>query len=537
MLCFKSAEGVDCRYFFDETLGYSCEIVEAVITEWGDDVTFIGEHVGGRSNADVLHVNASNSVLFYVPPKLFETFPNLEVLVLHSVQLETVSKEEFAVCSLQRLSLSYNSLQELPESSFGSCNKLTDVYLKSNHISAIHDDAFLGLAAIETLSLADNGLREIRPDVFKPLTNLKNLVLSLNNLTTMPDFRKDKLEQFLLDYNQFVQLPAGFFETATNLAGLFLSNNKINSIDSQLLQPLTGLETLELNNNLIASIDAQAFSSLKNVWHLRLDDNQLVNLDVNLFSEMENLTQMDLSGNQISTLHPELFKSTQKLKILDLSGNMIQTIADGLFPASLERLQINSNRLISLSPGWLSPLTNLLVISADLNRITALQPKMFESNKNLQSLSLQVNELTILQADFFDSIPQLKILLLIANKIYGIERNIFQALPNLWNFHLGNNNCTVYNFNTLVPNTPIDFTPYLQYLQTCFDNFDLWAQRQDSSTVPTTSTAQQESSATAPTTSTTQQTSSQPTETTTGTAALFVLSQSLILVVLVQFLI
>lgn len=416
---------MDCRYFFDETLGYSCEIVDASITEWGEDVAFIGDHTGGLSNADVTYVNASNSVIFFVPPKLFEAFPNLEVLVLHGVQLETVSREEFAICNLKQLSLSYNSLHTLPESAFGACNKLVDVYFASNNISEISDDAFLGLEAIETLSLADNRLSEIRPDVFRPLTNLKNLVLSSNNLTSMPDFPKSKLEQLLLNNNQFAQLPANFFETATSLAGIFLSNNKLTSIDANLLQQLSALETLELNNNQIASIDAQAFSSLKNVWHLRLDNNQIADIDVNLFSEMANLTQMDLKYNLINSLPSEVFKSTQKLKIVDLSFNRIEVLADGIFPASLERLQINNNRLTTLSAGWLVPLTKIQAISADFNGISELQSKMFENNRNLLQLSLQANELTILKSDFFDSIPQLKVLFFNGNKIYGIERSIF----------------------------------------------------------------------------------------------------------------
>lgn len=175
MLCQKSADCVDCRFFIDESSRYSCEIIEATITEWGDDVAFVGEHAMGRTNSDVVYVNASNSVMFYVPPQLFQAFTNLEVLVLHSVQLETVSKEEFADCNLRQISLSYNSLQSLPESAFGSCNKLVVVYLSSNNINDIHDDAFLGLEAVETLSLADNELTEIRPNVLSRLSNLKKL--------------------------------------------------------------------------------------------------------------------------------------------------------------------------------------------------------------------------------------------------------------------------------------------------------------------------------------------------------------------------
>jgi Leucine-rich repeat (LRR) protein len=173
-------------------------------------------------------------------------------------------------------------------------------------------------------------------------------------------------------------------------------------------------------------------------------------------------------------MHENSLNFSKELKIIDLSRNRLRKLHGGMFASNqqIEVLIVGSNYLEEIDPRTFHSLPELYQLDLANNRIADLHSNLFRSNQKLARLLIYNNKLTQLSAAVFTPIPQLTVLLLNANRINAVDRTILQALPNLENFHLGGNVCTIYNFNTLVPNVPIDFTRYYELLEECFSNYD-----------------------------------------------------------------
>lgn len=68
--------------FFDQWNGYECYLDNITVLEIPENVTFTGQHLPNRTNADVDIVQVANSNMPVVIPQIFETFSNVSVLYI-----------------------------------------------------------------------------------------------------------------------------------------------------------------------------------------------------------------------------------------------------------------------------------------------------------------------------------------------------------------------------------------------------------------------------------------------------------------------
>ncbi len=104
----------------------------------------------------------------------------------------------------------------------------------------------------------------------------------------------------------------------TNAAHIFLSRNRIASIERGDLAGLSNLQTLDLRGNQISSIENMAFDGPSNLRTLNLSDNQLTSIERADFEGLVNLQTLDLSGNQLATIKRADFEGLSNLQTLDL---------------------------------------------------------------------------------------------------------------------------------------------------------------------------------------------------------------------------
>ncbi|XP_054262570.1 uncharacterized protein LOC128986300 isoform X2 [Macrosteles quadrilineatus] len=135
---------------------------------------------------------------------------------------------------------------------------------------------------INTLIMANSS---VNLDALRGLTNLKVLNLSNNNLTTFPWYglMADTLEVLDLSDNLFVEIRPEL-STLKALRELYLSNNKIMSVEEAPLNLLPNLEVLDLSHNVLVNGN---FASLKKLSQLNLDWNfmRLMNTNAQLPSQ------------------------------------------------------------------------------------------------------------------------------------------------------------------------------------------------------------------------------------------------------------
>lgn len=157
--------------------------------------------------------------------------------------------------------------------------------------------------------------------------------------------------------NNIARLSAESFPTRLDqLTDLYLTENKLESLDSMVFNNLPNLRLLDLTNNRIQSFNATAFPADNMVQELVLSrafyndtyTEELLNLLQS--GALPKLTRLDLSNNKLLVLPGRTFSRLPSLANLTLQNSSIVSIQDGALrdPPLLE-LDLRDNILRELS--------------------------------------------------------------------------------------------------------------------------------------------------------------------------------------------
>ena len=133
-----------------------------------------------------------------------------------------------------------------------------------------------------------------------------------------------KLQILNLNKMELTEMPN--LATNANLLELHLNNNSLMTIDVQKLlgsppnySQVLALTILEAANNRIKSIDNEILRSMNGLETLNLGSNELTSFPLKSLSQSSNLEHIDLKSNQIETLMDWNITGTNNLKI-DITG-------------------------------------------------------------------------------------------------------------------------------------------------------------------------------------------------------------------------
>lgn len=224
-----------------------------------------------------------------------ETFTGLENLERHlglkNASINHLEEGAFEnLGKLQFLNLEYNpfpQLYNLTAAMFRGLHNLRVLLLSGCSINFLSPDVFSNLPRLEYLSLRDNQLSTLSPVIFKPLPHLIGIDLSDNQLT-YPKSRSNRL-----------------FENNSELEVVFLSRNKLTSLNPVMLEDVAFLTRLELyDNNLLCQ--CASFLSTKK-W-----------------LKQQNLTLVDMHIAGLSTLRcfsPDEWMNKPVIEYIDSLGD------------------------------------------------------------------------------------------------------------------------------------------------------------------------------------------------------------------------
>lgn len=262
------------------------------------------------------------------------------------------------------------------------------------------------------LHLEENHIANITKNAFSDLKNLT--LLSLN----------------WVNKNYHTTYTAkGAFINLTNLRELRMNGNGLKEIPS--LLP-TKLEILMLDNNNIISLSSSNFSGIRNVRKLYLSKN----------------CYYSNPCKTVSTIDKGCMSILNNLLELSLNYDNLTQVPQGL-PASLEKLQLASNRIQSISGDDFRNLTNLKSLRLQgncprcknapypcvpcANTSLEIHPCAFDGLTHLVTLNLAGNSLYIVQQSWFKNLTNLKELYLSYNFLSQAitEDNFLSNLPHL----------------------------------------------------------------------------------------------------------
>ena len=210
---------------------------------------------------------------------------------------------------------------------------------------------------------------------------------------------------------------------------------------------LSNLQHLEIQSHngdwasVVMDADKDTFQKLSALNSLSLAFNNLYALPQGTFCDLLNLRSLNLSQNHFLALADTGLQEQQcplpEVRLLDLSFNHLSSLAKEdlqAVAASLEILDLRSNRLQILSDDALSLMPKLRQLHLADNQLAAMPPMIFNSllASKLETLELQNNSLTMLTANLFKGLDKLAMLNISHNAIaHLMSPDTFAGLPSL----------------------------------------------------------------------------------------------------------
>ncbi|KAK9890138.1 hypothetical protein WA026_008945 [Henosepilachna vigintioctopunctata] len=198
---------------------------------------------------------------------------------------------------------------------------------------------------------------------------------------------------------------------------------------------------LYLHNNVIKNLSSEVWMNLTELKELKLSKNEVENIPKDIFTHQKHLRSLELNRNKLKTINALTFKSLQHLTVLKLKKNEISGLPDGAFFGldHLDKLILDYNNISTISKGWLYGLNNLKELSLAHNKLSKIDIGAWEFCPHLENLDLSHNLLDSIQADTFRYLDLMQKLNLNNNNLMFIEENAFNSLPNLKTLYLSGN--------------------------------------------------------------------------------------------------
>lgn len=368
---------------------------------------------------NIMHLDLSSNVLKQIDLKSFNNITNEHTPLSLNISNNLVSTLSSAdgVYYVHTLDLTNNRLCDV-YSEFMNClgGSLRKLYLSSNNITRLENQAFGDLSLLEELKIDHNQIAMTRRRAFYGLDNLHILDLSYN-----------KIE--VLQNEQFANL--------RHLRVLKLNNNNIRSLFHDIFQN-TFIEHLDLSCNEIVILPSLALSEIGfTLRSLHIGGNLIASLDDVMFMGISYILDIDLSHNRFKKLPENIFQSSRQLQSVDLSDNNLVVDLDAVFRRTPNLMSLKITNIKSRNVPQLR-LHSLRRVNLCSNRLENLSSVIMTSLYDLTDLDLCDNKLVSVPSELWFYLPKLKLINLSRNPIISLNENNFQGLPYLKTINLFN---------------------------------------------------------------------------------------------------
>ncbi|XP_055315349.1 protein artichoke [Sitodiplosis mosellana] len=396
----------------------------------------------------------------------FSTKDNIWLKVTKS-QLDDLETRNFKDMNMNitKLSLNYDELRTLPESSFRNLSNLGTFSLSDNHLEEIPRHIFLHMPKIVTMDLGHGRIRTIFTDDFRSLNEIRYLILVNNNIRLVEKESIPRTLRFLhLGRNNLTSLNGTLRDNA-HMEVLFLNENNLTSLDGELPIKSTFFKSLIVHHNKLQHLpqDLTMFMYLDAVY---ISDNELKSLN-GVFRNASLMQTLSAHNNKIEYLAEDEFLYTTDLQELDVANNFIRAINDSLLTLKKVRIcNFSRNHVDELSLNEFRGLRELQVVDLSYNRIERLTGRLknvVDQDLYFIELRLDNNLLKTLDGAMMN-LNRLKTLDVSYNKLKWISREDLIGLDDLESLDIS------HNYLQTLEETSMTFLPKLEKLFCSYNN-------------------------------------------------------------------
>jgi hypothetical protein len=281
-----------CRFYEStENFMYTCEYIGGIIRNDTDVLDFSGEHLPNRTNLDVRRIEFYKCLMDTMPANLFDTFPNLEVVLAEGVGMKWLEVGTLNNCDhLRELILIQNLFERLENGIFANCKNILRLDFTWNFIRTIGEVIFADTPHLKSINLHDNALQELPERVFQNAGSLRHIDLSLNKIKRIsPNLFQGNPDLVTIDlnFNKISRIPDyAFFDL--RLASLNLSINAISDIGRGAFGRVGSTNSksgiLDLSSNQIARLSSDIFDGFySDVISLNIENTFIYAVERNFF--------------------------------------------------------------------------------------------------------------------------------------------------------------------------------------------------------------------------------------------------------------
>ena len=252
-----------------------------------------------------------------------------------------------------------------------------------------------------------------------------------------------------------VEALQAFFTQLQALRALDLSNNYLETLQTNLFKDLKSLEFLSLSGNSIVYIERNIFQSLTNLKTLKLDKNHLRDIDEAWFNNASlSLRDLDLRSNRLESIQGGDMMWLRGLERLKLSKNKLSYIHTAAFVnLDIRELYLDDNLLTEIPNQAILQLKSLAILNLDHNPLFRLDENSLSDHLMLKHVSLSnMKALSVVHKSAFINLPQLvKVDLFQNEKLEYVHPQSFVNCTNIQVLHL--HGCSLQGLDSSITNS------------------------------------------------------------------------------------
>jgi hypothetical protein len=180
---------------------------------------------------------------------------------------------------LESLDVSWIGLRTIEVGAFNGLTDLKSISIFFNNIDKIIRGTFENLSNLKRLDLVNNNLQHLDSDVFSGLFNLNHVSLAQNRLLYLNAdtfLGLPNIQSVDLSYNPFLKIPTDRpFIKSPSLLLVSIGGCNLRSVSSEIFAKVSALEKLDLSDNKLSTIDINILKTLPKLSLLYLHGNPL----------------------------------------------------------------------------------------------------------------------------------------------------------------------------------------------------------------------------------------------------------------------
>ena len=296
------------------------------------------------------------------------------------------------------------SLTAFPSNAFADLTAIISVTITGN--PRLQSLAELKPSKLEHLDVSGGALTALPSGLLRGAFNMQYLNFVNNRITSLePDLLADsrRLGALWMSFNPLKRLPDNFFRGLHRLFKIEAESCALEEIQEVLTQDLVGATRFALENNALTWLSSRAVSNMPALTSMSLMGNPMTAVDPKLYHKNPKLVKSDLSLMNITHFPKDLYRHNPELDRVYLYGNPVNTLPKELFRHNpkLTKLRIELLPYKSLHPSTFWGLTKLRQLNMSGTNLMSLDKEHFRDVAELRTLDLSNTLLTLLPHDLF----------------------------------------------------------------------------------------------------------------------------------------